>query len=88
LKAVPGLAGLSGSALFAVDITAAGGLSAGTPRELLRYPDGQSCTPFRCFDVSADGQRFLFSDRSAVKRESVTRMDLVLNWTATLAKDR
>ena len=42
----------------------------------------------RVFDVSADGPRFLFSERGDVKRASVTRMDLVLNWTTPLATGR
>jgi len=58
-------------------------LAAGAPRELFRHPERQGCTPARCFDVSADGQRFLFREK-AEKRESVTRMDLILNWAATL----
>ena len=41
----------------------------------------------RCYDISADG-RFLFRGEGTGPRQSVTRMDLVLNWTATLAKDR
>jgi hypothetical protein len=36
--------------------------------------------------MSADGQRFLF--RENVPRASVTRIDLVLNWTATLPRGR
>jgi len=76
-----------GTIVFAVDITAAAGaLTAGPPRELFRSPGSQISTP-RAHDV-ADGPRFLFRDRSAVKRASVTRMDLVLNWTSTLPKGR
>jgi len=33
---------------------------------------------------SADGSRFLFSDKASAVRETVSRFDLVLNWTATL----
>ena len=54
------------------------------PKELFRRPDGQVCG-FRCYGVSADGQRFLMRDRT-MARETVTRMDLVLNWTGTLTK--
>ena len=63
-----------------------GALSAGTPRELFQFPNPLSCAPGRCYDVSADG-RFLVLGREA-KRAPVTRMDLVLNWTATLSKSR
>jgi eukaryotic-like serine/threonine-protein kinase len=80
--------GVGGTSAFAVDISVAGAIAAGRPHELFRRPEGQGCSPGRCYDISADGQRFLMRDRSAVKRESVTRMDLVLNWTATLGKGR
>ena len=71
-----------GTAFFAVDISAATGLSAGTPRELFHRP-GSTCAQVRCYDVSADG-RFLLSDGGeGAKRPSVTRMDLVMNWTTT-----
>ena len=77
-----------GTTVFAVDVTAAGGvITAGTPRELFRNPESQTCND-RCYDVS-DGPRFLLTERTAsVKRASVTRMDLVLNWTSTLPKGR
>jgi len=77
-----------GSAIVAVDISASSGLGAGKPRELFRRPESQRCIFARCFDISADGQRFLMIDRTAVRRLSVTRMDLILNWTATLGKGR
>ncbi|MBI3400779.1 MAG: protein kinase [Acidobacteria bacterium] len=70
--------------MVAVDITTGPGLNAGKPRELFRRPESQRCGIARCYDVSADGQRFLLRDRTSTRRESVTRMDLVLNWTATL----
>ena len=71
--------------VFAVDISTAGEMRLGRPRELFTLTDSQQCAPIRCYDVSKDG-RFLFLDGSNVKRASVTRMDLVLNWTATLKK--
>jgi hypothetical protein len=39
----------------------------------------------RCYDLQPDGSRFLFRDRAGIARESVSRMDLVLNWTSTLS---
>ncbi len=78
--------GTSGPAVVAVDIGASSELTAGKPRELFRPPNSQRCGTARCFDVSADGKRFLLREQSVAKRESVTRMDLVLNWTGTLAK--
>jgi ECF sigma factor len=73
------------SAVLAVDIAATAALSAGTPRELFRVR-GQRCADLRCFDISADGPRFLFREGEGVKRASVTRMDPVLNWTTTTGR--
>ena len=75
-----------GSAILAVDIAAGATITAGPPRQLFRRPDGQGCFGSRCYDISPDGPRFLLRERNAATRESVTRMDLVLNWTGTLAK--
>jgi hypothetical protein len=83
LKALPDA---QGTAIFAVDLALTAALSAGAPHELFRH-GGQTCASVRCFDISADG-RFLFRDRGDAKRASVTRMDLVLNWTTTISKGR
>ncbi len=74
-------------AVFAVDIGASSVAIPGKPRQLFRYADFEGCTPLRCYDVSPDG-RFLMPDISATPRASVTRMDLVLNWTAALPRRR
>ena len=74
--------------LVAVDIAASPALSAGKPREVFRRAGVQRCGTARCFDISADGRRFLMRDRTAVEHLSVTRMDLVLNWTSTLERGR
>ena len=74
--------------MVAVEITSTPTLTAGKPRELFRRPDSQSCGFARCYDVSADGQRFLLREEKPVPRVSVTRMDLILNWTATLPGGR
>jgi serine/threonine protein kinase len=74
--------GQPGSVVFAVDITTAGELRAGTPRELFRYSPGQGCGG-RCYDISANGPRFLFQG-PRIKPAPVTRIDLVLNWTPAL----
>jgi hypothetical protein len=83
-RAVPG--GTTG-VVMAVDIATAT-LTPGKPRELFRRPESQRCGILRCYDVSPDGPRFLLRDRTGVKRETVSRMDLVLNWTATLPAQR
>lgn len=77
-----------GSAIVAVNINTASGLTAGTPRELFRHFPGQVCANIRCYDLSSDGRRFLFRERTAAQTPAVTRMDLVLNWTSTLPRNR
>jgi DNA-binding winged helix-turn-helix (wHTH) protein/Tol biopolymer transport system component len=72
--------------VFAVDIGASSVAVPGPPRQVLRYPNFAGCTPLRCYDMSPDGQRFLFGE--VVPRPSVTRIDLVLNWTTTLPRGR
>jgi hypothetical protein len=77
-----------GSGVFSVNVNAdATEIKAGKPSELFRRPDGQGCAPDRCYDVAADG-RFLFRERIDTKRATATRMDLILNWTATLPRNR
>jgi serine/threonine-protein kinase len=75
------------SIIYAVEIGAGGGLNAGKPHEVLSRPDYQICRPVRCYEVSPNGQRFLFKQASA-KRSSVIRMDLVLNWDAAQSNRR
>jgi Tol biopolymer transport system component len=77
-----------GTVVLAIDIAPSARLTAGKPRELLRRPDSQRCVGARCYDISADGQRFLFFDRTAEEHVSVTRMNLILNWAATLSNGR
>jgi len=78
---------VSADALVAVELATSPGLTAGKPRELFRRSTSQRCTTGRCYDVAADGRRFLMRDRSSETRASVTRMDLVLNWTSTLPRN-
>ena len=77
--------GAGGNAVVEVDISTRPVLTVGKPRELFRRPESQRCNA-RCYDVSADGQRFLLRDRTTAPRLSVSRVDLVLNWTAGLEK--
>ena len=63
-------------------------LAGGKPRELFRRPESEPCAAARCYDVSPAGPRFLLRDESAVPRASVARVDLVLNWAATLSNGR
>ena len=80
----PGKGG-GASVMMEAEISAGSVLSVGKPRELFRRPESQRCGG-RCYDVSADGQRFLLRDRTTAPRVSVSRMDLVSNWTAGLKK--
>jgi hypothetical protein len=73
------------TAVLAVDVTTAGVFKVGTPRRLFHYPVAEFCNG-RCYDLSADGPKFLL--HGPINRTSVTRMDLVLNWTSTLPKGR
>ena len=77
---------LRGSVVYAVEIGAGQRLNAGKPHEILRRTASQPCHPVRCYDVTGDGGRFLFSQASTER--SVTRIDLVLNWSAALSKGR
>ena len=72
-----------GQAMFAVGLSGAA-LTAGTPRELFLV--ASACDPYPCHDISADGPKFLFRESRDAEIQNVTRMDLVLNWTATLGK--
>lgn len=78
--------GGAGSRLFGVDVMSGTTLRPGTPREILAHPDGQGCVAGRCYDITQDGSRFLMRDRHVSKQESVTKMDLIVNWMATLNK--
>jgi len=77
---------LRGSVVYAVEIGAGQRLNAGKPHEILRQPSSLPCRPVRCYDVTGDGGRFLFTQASTGR--SVTRIDLVLNWSAALSKGR
>jgi hypothetical protein len=68
---------------MAVDIAGVESLAPGKPRRLFAVPDNQIWGLGRCIDVSPDGQRFLLHVRSG-KAESVSRMDVIVNWTSTL----
>jgi serine/threonine protein kinase/Tol biopolymer transport system component len=77
-----------GAMLYAADVATGTGLSVGRARLLFQRPGPEDCWPFRCYDLSPDGQRFLFRERIDVQPTSVTRIDLIQNWMATLPKSR
>jgi len=70
---------------MAVPITATPTLSAGTPRVLFEGPfrtDG----PFRGYDVTPNGQRFLMVREVPQPQTRVTQMVLVQNWFEELKR--
>jgi len=79
-----GTSNRSETIMMAVDVRSGDTFEAGKPHELFRRAESQRCGIMRCYDVSADGSRFLFSDKASSVRETVSRFDLILNWTATL----
>ncbi len=66
--------------VMAVDIDAAHGIHAGTPKPLFSLPEGAGFG----WDVSPDGQRFLFN--VPVIKSSAIPLSVVQNWAAGLKK--
>jgi hypothetical protein len=72
---------------WAVDIDTAGALKAGKPQLLFTNADRYyQVGPGRTWDLSSDGRRFLMVRLEETKRQPITRMVLVQNWTAVLAR--
>ena len=69
---------------MSVPITLKPEFTAGKPHLLFEGP--YALVGNQSYDVTPDGQRFLFGE--VVPLPSVTRMDLVLNWTVTLPRGR
>jgi len=73
--------------MMAVPISTSPAFSAGTPRMLFEGPfrlDG----PFRSYDATSDGQRFLMVREIDQPPARVSRMVLVQNWTDELKRAR
>jgi hypothetical protein len=71
--------------MMAMPITLTPTFSAGTPRMLFEGPfriDG----PFRTYDVTPDGQRFLMVQETAQPAARLSHMVLVQNWTEELER--
>jgi Tol biopolymer transport system component len=74
--------------LMAVPITIAGSaLSAGTPRQLFEQKGLSASGPARGYDVTPDGQRFLFVRRVEVPPPAPSPMVLVENWVEELKRN-
>jgi len=68
--------------LMTVDVRTEPGFSAGTPRVLL---DAQRLAAYtEPFDVSPDGQRFLFVENTALRQNR--SLVVILNWTEELKR--
>jgi serine/threonine-protein kinase len=73
--------------MMAVPITISGStVSAGTPRQLFEATGLNSTGPARGYDVTADGQRFLFARRVEVPAAPAPPMVLVENWLEDLKR--
>jgi serine/threonine-protein kinase len=72
--------------MVAVDVDTADGFRAGRPRALFESDFAQT-GPFRNYDVTPDGRRFIVA-RTAPESlpPPVTQMHVVLNWTAELER--
>jgi hypothetical protein len=73
--------------LLAVPLTVSGAvLSAGTPRQLFEVKGLSSTGPARGYDVTPDGQRFLFVRRVDVPPRPPSPMVLVEDWAEELKR--
>ena len=76
---------ISGDKMMAVDVHMEPSFSAGSPHELFHGEFEQPTSPFRIYDVSSDGKRFVMispSDSSQAR----TQIDVVLNWVNELRR--
>ncbi len=72
--------------IWAVDVRADGGFSAGKPRLLFKAPGWVSGMPIRTWDLSLDSQRFLMVKSDEANPTPVTEMVLVMNWFQDLQR--
>ena len=68
--------------LMSVEVTPGGAFEPGVPKQLFELNAART-TPGADYDVSADGQRFLFISRQA---DAPSVYAVVVNWTADLKK--
>jgi hypothetical protein len=70
--------------MLAAEFSGGPPLRIGRPRTLFEYDSSQlgfSCEPARCYDVSADGERFyVIQRRPAPPRPPVTHISVILDW--------
>jgi Tol biopolymer transport system component len=77
-----------GDRLMGVRVETSPTFTAAVPRVLLTgsYVAGGGLDAPRLYDVSPDGKRFLFIKPVEKNEEPITRLELVVNWPAALAK--
>lgn len=66
--------------VWSVDVQTGSGFSASPPRLLFEQSGYGGGNPIRCWDVSADGDRFLMVKLEERKAQPLTEMVLVENW--------
>jgi eukaryotic-like serine/threonine-protein kinase len=67
--------------LMVVDVETAPDFKAGPPRLLFTTPNASASTPVRSYDISPDGERFVFlSSPIEPTPQPVTSIDIVLHW--------
>jgi hypothetical protein len=72
--------------VWVVDVRTDGGFSASKPRFLFKQPGYSGMAPFRTWDISLDGRRFVTVKNEAAKPQPVTEMILVQNWFEELKR--
>jgi hypothetical protein len=65
---------------WVVDVRLGAEFAAGKPRRLFDKPDTPAFVSGRCYDVTADGQRFLMMQLNPMKSQPLTDIILVQNW--------
>jgi hypothetical protein len=68
------------------DVQTASGFSASKPRLLFEQPGYSASSPIRCWDISADGQRFLMVKDEERKPQPATEIIFVQNWFEELRR--
>ena len=66
--------------VWVVDVAADKGFRSSKPRLLLDKPGYTVEFPFRSWDLSLDGKRFLLVKLGDIKPQPITEMILVQNW--------
>jgi hypothetical protein len=72
--------------VVAVEVTTQPTLRVGPPRVLFEMPYDRGTEPLREYDVTRDGQTFVFVGDSGKRIR--TEIDVVLGWTSELARQR